>query len=203
MLALAFNEISASRVVRRPAWTPSTLKANVVSGAPLFALNGGGAGAAEFGVEVHTLLADVEWAGDGPSEMLLAAAVGSAAAVEEAAECLRAAELSCVWARPVGAANAEVWRERAFEVVLDGAWITGVFDRVVIERDAVGVATRATVFDFKTDRVERGDDLAVAAARHVGQLDVYRHAVARLTSLPAAAVECAVVFTRVRQWVPV
>ena len=202
-MELALDAKLVSRAVRRPARTPSALKSSVVGGAPLFALSGGGAGAAEFGANVHAFLAEVEWGGDGPAEALSAAWAKNGAAGAEAAECLRAAELASVWTRPAGPANTEVWRERAFEVVLDGAWVTGVFDRVVIERDADGAAIRATVIDFKTDRVERDDDLARAAARHAGQLDVYRIVVARLLSLPPAAVTGAVVFTRVRRQVRV
>jgi len=54
-----------------------------------------------------------------------------------------------------------VWRERAFEIVLDKVWLTGVFDRVVIERNATGGAVRASVLIFKTDRMDdRGDAVA-------------------------------------------
>jgi ATP-dependent helicase/nuclease subunit A len=90
-----------------------------------------------------------------------------------------------------------VWRERAFEVVLDEAWITGIFDRVVVERDAAGRARAATVFDFKTDALDGAADaaLAHAAARHAAQLGLYRRAAARLAGLPAEAVRAEVVFT--------
>jgi ATP-dependent helicase/nuclease subunit A len=89
---------------------------------------------------------------------------------------------------------AEVWRERAFEIVLDEAWVTGVFDRVVIWRDANGRAERAVVYDFKTDRGSKAD-LGRALERHRGQLLLYRRSVAVLTGLPLAAVEAQLVFT--------
>jgi ATP-dependent exoDNAse (exonuclease V) beta subunit len=112
--------------------------------------------------------------------------------------CLRAPELAGVFAPPV--AGAEVWRERAFEAVIDGVWVTGVIDRVVVESGADGRARRATVFDFKTDRVtdEPGEQTR-AAQRHAGQVDLYRRVVARLAGLDETAVTGEVVFTAVRQ----
>ena len=62
-------------------------------------------------------------------------------AVTVAMACLRAVELAAIWEKGTGARLLEVWRERAFEVVLDGVWFTGVFDRVLVERDASGRAS--------------------------------------------------------------
>jgi ATP-dependent helicase/nuclease subunit A len=97
-----------------------------------------------------------------------------------------------VWTNPGGLA--EVWRERAFEIVLDEAWVTGVFDRVVVWRDADGRVLRAAVYDFKTDRGPKAD-LGRASERHRGQLLLYRRAVGVLIGLPLAAVEAHLVFT--------
>jgi RecB family exonuclease len=136
---------------------------------------------------VHELLAEVEWAALGDPEKLAAAWAARGArpdATKAALACLRAPELADVWVRPAGLA--EVWRERAFEVVLDGAWVSGVFDRVV-----VGLPPgRATVFDIKTGP-------ATTVAPHAGQLGLYRRAAARLTGLPEAAIRVEVVFTAV------
>jgi len=92
-------------------------------------------------------------------------------------------------------------------VVLDGAWVTGVFDRVIVERDAAarpgagqgGRVWCATVFDFKTDRLEREADVVAAVARHAGQLKLYRRVAARLAGLAEDAVACELVFTRRRR----
>ena len=193
----------AGRTLRRPAHTPSALKHGEMNGAPLFALDDGGVTAAEFGRAVHALLAEVEWASardaDGWSATWSARG-GDSRAMTEAVECVRATELADVWKKKSGG---EVWRERAFEIVLDGAWVTGVFDRVVVERDAAGRARRATVFDFKTDRVAADADLGIAAERHAAQLGVYCRVVARLTGLAERAVTGEVIFTRVRRKVRV
>ncbi len=185
----------ATGVARFAARRPSAERRGMVAGAAWFALRppsrpgspGRGATPAEFGREVHELLAEVEWTAPGDAEKLAAAwakrGVGPEAA-KAALACLRASELAEVWSRPTG--WAEVWRERAFEVVLDGAWVSGVFDRVVVGRSP----GRATVFDFKTGP-------ATAVAPHAGQLGLYRRAAARLTGLPEAAVRVEVVFTAV------
>ncbi len=188
------------RAVRRPARTPSALKAGSVEGVTLFALEGRGAVA--FGAAVHERLAEIEWSGPTADGLAAEWEAHGGVAQSEAAACLRAEELRGVWERPV-AENADVWRERAFEVVLDGEWVTGVFDRVVVTRSADGRAVRATVFDFKTDRIEPGVGLAGVAARHAGQLGLYRRVVAMLTQLELADVGAEVVLTRVRRRVPV
>ena len=120
----------------------------------------------------------------------------SPAAMAEVLACLSAPVLAGLWAAPTGA---ELWRERSFEVVLDGAWVTGIFDRVVVERDAGGRARRARVIDFKTDRVPSAAELTEAVARHAPQINLYRRVVAILAGLPLTAVECELVFTRLRR----
>jgi ATP-dependent helicase/nuclease subunit A len=182
--------VDVRRTFRRPAHTPSDAQRNEVAGSRLFALEAGRA--ANFGKSVHELLAQVEWGGPDEIKRLAAAWREGGAAVQEALACLGARQLAEVWAKPH--ALAEVWRERAFEIVLDEVWVTGVFDRVVIWRDAGGRAHRAVVYDFKTDRGSKAD-LGLAAARHRGQLLLYRRAVAVLTGLPLSAVEAQLVFT--------
>lgn len=169
--------------------------------------------AAEFGTGVHRLLAEVTWIDDVSNRRLemewgrrgLAATV-----VAEALACLRAPALTWIWSEAEGPGlapdrritetdvplRAELWRERAFEVAMAGVWITGVFDRVVVHRNAAGVAVAADVIDFKTDRVAPGQLLADAVTRHSGQLDLYRSVVATLSGLPIRAVRCYLVFTR-------
>ena len=88
-------------------------------------------------------------------------------------------------------------------MVLDDTWVSGRFDRVIVERDARGRAVRATVFDFKTDLVGSEPDLTKAAARHAVQMDLYRRVVARLAGLAESAVTGEVVFTRVGRRVAV
>ncbi len=160
-----------------------------------------GHGGADFGTAVHELFAEVEWA-EAKNVEALAASWRSRGVRDDARDevlaCLRAPELAAVWTRP-SAPRTEVWRERAFEMVFDGAWVTGVFDRVVVERDGGGRALRATVVDFKTDRMAGAEQMAEAVGRHAGQLNLYRQVAAVLTGLKVGAVSCELVFTRLRR----
>ncbi len=187
------------RAVRREAHTPSGARENRVSAKRLFTLVA--KDSAEFGRAVHALLAQVEWVEMDDKIDWARAWRGEGTAGEEALACLQAGSLAEVWTRPGGAAHAVVWRERAFEVVLDEAWVSGIFDRVLIEQDARGRVCHARVYDFKTDR-RTGDDIAKAAARHAPQMELYRRVVARLTGLPADEVEAEVIFTETQRRVP-
>ncbi|HWA08358.1 MAG TPA: UvrD-helicase domain-containing protein [Opitutaceae bacterium] len=186
---------SARKAPRLPARRPSAEKSGAVEAMAIFSLDG--RAGADFGAIVHALLAEVEWGGGEETAALAeewATRGPENPATEEALACLRAPELAQVWARPAGASMAEVWRERPFEVVLDGAWVTGVFDRVTVARDAAGRAVSVAIFDFKTDRSEDG-----AAERHAGQLNLYRRAAAILAGVDPSVVVCAVVLTRWRR----
>ena len=185
-------------VVRHPARTPSGTKGGVVSGAVLFGELT--AAAASFGTEVHAALAAVEWGGVSPEVLATWQAAGwGEAVVAEARSCLESAAVAEVFAYSSGT---EVWRERAFEVVLDGAWITGIFDRVVLTRDPAGRVVAATIYDFKTDRID-AREVEKTVGRYAGQLEIYQQAVARLTGLGVAQIRCALVLTALRLVVPV
>lgn len=179
---------------RWPARTPSGSERATVSGAAAFALET--QGRADFGRIVHALMATVEWwspeqgAWSPPAEFAT-----EHAAVAQVRACLHHPALAPVFARPAGGAGAEVWRERAFEIVLDGEWITGVFDRVVLALREDGSVASAQVWDFKTDRLETAAAAEAAAVRYAPQLQLYRRVAARLAGLSEAAVHAALVFT--------
>ncbi len=178
---------------RLPSRRASDEKTGELGAAQIFALGGA---AADFGTAMHGLFAEVEWADTGEAGRRAATWAVRGAAGELALACLSAPVFASVWARPSGANLAEVWRERAFEIVLDGAWVTGVFDRVLVERGAGGRAVRATVFDFKTDRLADEGDVAAAVDRHSAQLNLYRRVAAVLTNLDDELIACELVFTR-------
>lgn len=185
-------------VVRRLARTPSGAKAEVVSGAALF--GAAGAGAASFGTAMHKAFAAVEWGGvtNGLLAAWKAAGLGDTV-VAEARACVESSGLAGVFTHESGAG---LWRERMFEIVLDGAWITGVFDRVVVRCNGTGRVSAATVYDFKTDRVVPGGESDVAS-RYAGQMAVYRKAAACLAGLPEGRVRCVLVLTALRVTVEV
>jgi ATP-dependent helicase/nuclease subunit A len=155
-----------------------------------------GSGAADFGTKVHALFETVEWWHESAAAAWLAARQREGASSEALAEVWRSLhhpQLAAVF-RSDGNYS-EVWRERIFEVIIDGVWLTGVFDRVLIARDAKGRATSALVIDFKTDRSGPSEGGRAAVARHTGQLNLYRRVAAILTGLPLAQIECFLVLT--------
>ena len=156
---------------------------------------------AEFGSGVHELFAEVEW--NGAEKLAEWALRGLDDGVfSEITACLHASELEAVWTKPANAVSVDLWRERAFEVVLDNVWVTGVFDRVVVIHDSTGRPKRAVVYDFKTDRILE-DQIVTAVARHEAQLNLYRRVVAVLTGLNLDSVGGELVFTQLRRRVPV
>ena len=113
--------------------------------------------------------------------------------------CLGSSDLAGIWLQP---AFGEVWRERAFEVVIKGQWITGVFDRVIVERDGRGAVRRVEIIDFKTDRVAPAA-VNAHANNYVSQLELYRRVAAILIGAPLERIECRVVFTRLQRAIEV
>ena len=118
-----------------------------------------------------------------------------AARVEaEFRRCLEAPAIRGVFTRPQGRWP-ELWRERAFDLIAGDVWVSGVFDRVVIERDAAGTCRRATLYDFKTDRVgPRPSDLKAAVRRYRDQIAGYRAALEKLCALGPSDVAARLVF---------
>jgi ATP-dependent helicase/nuclease subunit A len=106
-------------------------------------------------------------------------------------------------ARPPDATD--LWRECDFELLADGEWISGTFDRVVFRDGPEGRS--AEVYDFKTNRRREGESDAAFARRmcetYEGQMNGYRRALARLASLPELSVRCTLLLTATRQAVRV
>ena len=149
--------------------------------------------AADFGTEIHRILAQAEWL-EKPSDLKsLLERSGAAGAVsaflEEALsrpqifECFRHPDVS----------HAEVWREKAFLLRKDADVVSGIMDRAVIEYDPDGQAVRATVLDFKTDRLDEAEEFLL---RYRIQLEEYRFALASLTGLDLREVTCVILALR-------
>lgn len=163
------------------------------------------------GTLVHELFAEIEWTPDldaleqrwlakgllTPDDFMategpVAEALGLVAGVIDS---------PCAAAFVKPSERAQVWRERSFDLVLKGEWISGTFDRVILDRDQAGNFTRAWIVDFKTDRVP---DVAALEEKRLGyapQLELYREAIATLTGIPQSAVRCSLLFTRSLQLV--
>lgn len=164
------------------------------------------------GTLVHELLAEVEWTpamdevephwlakGLITAEDLQATEGPVAAALTMVRGVLQAEACAAAFARP--SPLAQVWRERSFDLVLKGEWISGTFDRVVLNRDAQGRYVSAWVVDFKTDEVSGETSLQEKLVGYGPQIALYRNAISRLTGVSESAVRCSLLFTRLRQLV--
>jgi len=146
----------------------------------------------------HELLAHVEW-WDAKSSMtelesrwqaagLLRGEAIEVSAVSMVRGVLTSEAAAYGFAKP--AADAQAWRERPFDLIHEGSWISGIFDRVVVLRDSV------RLIDFKTDDVADEAALQEKVAGYRPQIVLYRKALARLTGLKPEQIECALLFTR-------
>jgi hypothetical protein len=176
---------------RRSRLTPSGRESHVLTAGQLFSV--AASPARELGLLVHALFERIEDPGD-------SSAMESWRRLEhpepagwqrdgwgQVLACLEDSSVGAFLRLPVGA---RLWREKRFEVILDGEWVTGTFDRVVVAPD------QALIIDFKTDDV--ADE---AAARHRAdgyrpQIDLYRRVVGMLTGLDSSVIRAALVFTR-------
>ncbi len=130
----------------------------------------GGGEARHLGTEVHELLAQVEWLGDEPDY---------AGATKEGAGLVReflASDQAKILRKP--GESFTVWRERAFDVEVDGRAASGIFDRVHIETGPEGRPVSARIYDFKTDK--GNVDLH---ERYGDQLDAYIKAASLLLGI--------------------
>lgn len=150
------------------------------------------------GVKVHGVLARIERA----VPAVLAALekeVGGDEAGREALACARAAALKDIFLPPE---DVVVWREKAFQCVLEAGPASGVLDRVLLWPDGAGGWRQAVVVDFKTDRIDPLE-LPVLAERHREQMLGYRAALARLLDVDPLQVRCRVASTVLREAVEV
>jgi len=104
----------------------------------------GGGAARHLGTEVHELLAQVEWLGEEPD--YTGATFEGAKLVREFLKSDRAKVLQ----KP--GENFIVWRERAFDVEIEGRAVSGILDRVHVEFGKDGKPISARIYDFKTDK---------------------------------------------------
>jgi len=151
--------------------------------------------AREFGVELHKTLATIEWlpgTESGDAKIVSEATDGASEQVQAAVRAVLS-DPACraFFLRPVG--DCSVWREMPFEIVRNGEWITGRFDRVVLGgTDLRGVGRTAFLIDFKT----AGPDVRLEPDAFVGQMRTYATALAQLCGLPTQAVSAAIVLVQ-------
>ena len=151
--------------------------------------------AQEAGIAVHAAFQRVKWLEE--AEAALSGPGLEPEAVAEVRACLAVPDLAALFAKPDG--PAAVWREQAFDLLLDGVHESRVFDRVTVWRDSASQPERAVLIDYKTGPV-RGA-ATEAAQLHRQQLTTYRQALGRLLGLPVDKIRAVVLFTATRELV--
>lgn len=129
--------------------------------------------AADLGTEVHEILSSIHWIEDHPPQMDFA----SREAAKLVHGFLQKPIANEVFSKPH--APVDLWREKAFDVILDGQWVSGVFDRVLIHRSQDGKPASAVIYDFKTDYGSASE----IEERYASQMEVYRKATCVLLGL--------------------
>ncbi len=94
--------------------------------------------------------------------------------------------------RPDG--RVTLWRERPFDVVLEDKWVTGTFDRVVIEHNTDDTPRTATIYDFKTDEIPAAG-VPQRAALYRLQMELYRRALSRILHIMPSRIRLILIFT--------
>ena len=128
-------------------------------------------GGLEYGNLVHGCFESIEWWG---GELDWSEDEGVSVLVKE---CVENASVRPFFESRDGL---RVYREQAVESILDGVWVSGVIDRLLVEFDADGNAMNAAIMDFKTDKV---DDPSVLVERYGEQLERYRRMICQAYSL--------------------
>jgi superfamily I DNA/RNA helicase len=166
---------------RRERVTPSGAKKSQAAAAPH------SAGGMIFGNQVHAAFEKVAWIDeDSPS-----LPPGEAGAL--VSEILRTPQLRETFQRR--GRNVELFREQAIDATFEnGTWLSGVIDRLHLHRDAAGAVSHVEIIDFKTDGVEKIEQLA---ERYRAQMSAYRKVME--LAYPAARVECVLLSTRCRE----
>ena len=198
---IEITPLTAAGRARPQRRTPSGSETSIVTAKQLFSR--GGRLARAYGTLVHAMFEQIEWLDevDAPALERLWSAVPCAdeslraRAVQEVRRCLESPEARAALSRP--SPRSECWREKRFEILLDREWLSGTFDRAVIEPD------RATILDFKTDKVETGEAFNARVDSYRPQLHTYREVLSRMTGLPPQSIQGRLLFTHRRELVAV
>lgn len=152
--------------------SPSSLALKLLSAEQSGARASFSSDAADLGTEIHELLSRIEWD---------AARVDLSACSKEARSLievfLKSAEAKAIFSKPTG--EWDLWNEKPFDLMIDGKWISGCFDRVHVRREG-GKAVEAQILDYKTNR----STPEKIAEEYEGQMQQYREAASRLLGLP-------------------
>jgi ATP-dependent helicase/nuclease subunit A len=185
-----FNAISttpkkratAEQPAAAPAPTPTTVRRTIASAhermaSELFAAQD--TEATRRGTRMHESLQKIEWLDDADTTLDIPA-------TSTFRDALR---------KPSGVV--ELWRERSFEVLDNGEWVSGIFDRVaIIEENG---KRRAELYDYKTNRKRDNESAGQCTERmrqtYAQQMNAYCRALTLLTNIPATNIRTTLLLT--------
>lgn len=156
----------------------------------------------DFGSAIHKLFEKVEWLHDADREKIVAEWLKTSSDTPDVKRDVCAQfnaafdsdEVRLVLTRPED--NIELWKEKRFEIILDGKLVTGVFDRVVVMRDSKGSPTGATIVDYKSDRISEESEFQDAVRRYSEQMRLYAQALSGILMLDISRIKATLLFTR-------
>ena len=91
-------------------------------------------------------------------------------------------------------AATRLWIEQPFDLILQGSHLSGIFDRVHITLNKEGHPRSAILYDFKSDQVEKGRDIAEITAGYHSQMHFYVQALTSLLGLERKQISSQLVF---------
>jgi ATP-dependent exoDNAse (exonuclease V) beta subunit len=158
--------------------------------------------AADLGTALHTLLERVSWLDEcDTTEILQTWQQTSSLSTEMKAEVVRQFRMVMetessreLFSR--SSSTAELWRERRFEIAGKGEWISGSFDRVILQCDTDGDPQQATIIDFKSNNLDHADYRTHLRHIYQPQLDLYRRVLSEMTGLASAEIRTVLLLTR-------
>lgn len=145
-----------------------------------------------FGTRMHAAFQKIEWLDDAIDLHSLSPDPAVCASIKA---CFDKPEIRALF--QTSDPTTTVWRERAFTYVEGDQYISGIFDRVLLE--AHKGHTKATIIDFKTDRIHSNNTLAEASEHHREQLEMYRKALSYITGIASNAISLKLIFTDVAE----
>jgi ATP-dependent helicase/nuclease subunit A len=179
---------------------PSAHEEYDVSAASLF--SGMGNDGMDFGSAVHELFAGVTWIDETDMDGLIRQWQEYSTLSDEMKHDVIRHFLKAVVASEIRGAlsrtdsNLTLWREKSFDAILHGQWVSGVFDRVIIVRDQNGIILKATIQDFKSDNQTDESALAARIMFYGPQLSIYKQALATILKIDPAQIIGELIFTQ-------
>ncbi len=160
---------------------------------------------AQFGEALHAFISRIKWSDDEELDLnqiyeqaMQTLNIAPDIARKAFAQLRNALQQPAIYqalAKPRGKEPVEIWREQRFEMILDNHWVSGCFDRVVLEYNGRNKPVAGTITDFKTSVIRHPADLEKARQTYTPQLETYRRALTRITSLEVDKINTQLVFT--------